>query len=193
MKKKSILSAVALIILVVSLFSACVPIPQGIDMSKYFQSNVTYLTYQIDPGREQGWLSVGPDTIPLTALTDENENNITFRNYLRFAFTMLTNAKELKIKSLSFIVQAEEDIVIQLTFNETKNSNPEAVVLEVAAKKNQKIAVTKVFETPIEYVANERTEITIHLANILEVGEIKYSLDSFLLDAEIKKESSTTY
>lgn len=173
--------------LAMSVLTGCPIAPKAIDMKEYFDNQIVYQTYVLDSSEDAGYKLYPRELqyLDLSALIDNDENNIELKNYTGFDFTAKSAITKLKIKSISFVLQVESDIEMRFKVYVGTDEYIDKTVSATQAKKN---IITLSFDVPYEYTSAAVSKgLSIRLDNKLEVGEIKYSVDTFLIDAEEKK------
>jgi hypothetical protein len=183
-KNLNFIFVTSIILAIAVSLQSCIIIPQTINIDDYFLSNIIAVTYQIDYSQEQGYTeSITPKIIKLNLLTDDDESNVEFDNYISFSFGYKNEANNLEIKSVFFVLQVQADITMRFKLYFDAEQYVET---EVEAKKDKKSIV--MFEPDNAFKdAKESISMSIFLTNVLEVGAIKYSIDSVLIDAAIKE------
>lgn len=167
----------SLFLIIICLFvSSCIPpfLEGTVEMQDVF-SSATYQTYVIDYAEEQGYKLEEKQSIEIYKLCDNDENNIPLRAYKQFEFL---SKRTQKIKSLAFIMQANEDCLIKLLVT---NNEVEVKQLEINLKKEQKYTVEIL---NIDLQLEEGKSLIFSIENPLELIEISTRIDSFILIGE---------
>lgn len=154
-----------------SMLCACIPpmIDGSVEAQDYFDEDVYYNTYTINPNAAEGFSVIAGANLQLNNLTDSNENNIAMQHYYSFTFT----AKEdLSLKTIAFVVEVEE--AAELSFKLERNALifNQSVNLSAMEKK-----IVSFDELNMDVVSSEK--VTISIANPLS-SNTKYRIDTVI-------------
>lgn len=153
---------------------ACIPpfFDGGITATDYFNDKVTYSTFKIDAGAENGFTESESGEFSLKELTDGNEKNVLLQSYRCLIFT--TKEEGVTLTSFAFIVQSEEDCFISFSFFYGEESiASDRVFLE----KNK---INTVCCSDINISLKKDEELKIIILNPLEIGKVAFRTDSYI-------------
>jgi len=151
--------------------SSCIPpfIDGVVEAEEYFDSSVQYASYIIDASAEGGFTTIDGQRMPLSTLTDSDENNVSMKYYYCFSFT---TKKEITLQAISFVVEVENFTMLNFRLNNR------ALVFDQSIDLTQKKKEIVQF-SELNLLMPIATDLSITISNPV-MANVKYRIDTIL-------------